>query len=1084
MNASSIEKNRGAFRRTIKDHQRFDWTMEQMEDKQPQFAQDLKNAIDRGDPGLIDESTLYQLYDRERGTMDDVWDFLEAPVRAISTGIYASNPDFYDQKGRPSRREEFHWLGAIGALGGLMMTGSKLVPKMSPFSAGISASGFLTGGLLAAGAAMGELALPDADKMDDAILAFLKSFGDEPWKKKTMDDILPDSPNLAMALEIVAPDLAFDVGLPMLAGKLFKGAKNADAVVEKVDWKKHTPEELIPDSPVSPKLKMELEGVGVEEAKYRADHAARQSKIDRFESGKRLVNEYLKLTKVTKKGKVKPLTLKDLKKDVASTDKARLGGRRGEVAQEWIDLYHTGVPEEEVDAAYAIGRKIPNRPIGKEDMKDYQQIPGSGGGRLLQDVKRFTVSVFGADSPFMKYVDDVHQGVYNSVRETKTKREEFEALAFRAGVGKRSSNKLSHKLRTRSGKQGAEINVKMYEAVEKADLSKLDESERELYFWINNFYESALFDTNKILRSLGKAEIGTSYIKYVDGKAVRQSGNYLPRIWAINYLDELWGGLSNIPDDVIKGIDEVVDTAEDFEAVGPALDDFAKETSKKFKKEWHGGRHLTYTAFAQRRMGVKEDYLRDVIETFDQYNGTVNMIKHVSRPAEIAFRAIDQLEASHQIDASVGAYYKDWLSSGALHKRAPIDKILFPGKRPVAFKYVEKKVHDMSRNLLAGSLQFFMTNMASFPQYVAIAGTTDTARALWRSKGELLRGLPGIMRGMGAAVSGEGMSFARKNSQVLQMREFTGYENMGREIMKKSNILTAWENIIESADQFNVAWGFNTGYIKGRKLGLSESEAIKYADDIAAKTQAVYDRAFISPILRNRVVQTVVPFQTFTTNLYNFFRRDIMGGGLKLRKGEKEGDPLRGLSAAGKMGTMVRFLGMAYAINLGYKAIGLSPPWDLTSVIPFAPAVTAVTGEAIDEPYGAKTLQLTFLDPFKKIMTGLGADHYDMMDPEFRKVVEGVLMLQPRGFGLQANRTLTGLMDVASGGTRVPTGTGDTRFGRFKGPRDNLQAILFGPRKTDAYRKIRGEFEPQPSYLQSAGDILFPDDWPPYSDDE
>jgi hypothetical protein len=75
-------------------------------------------------------------------------------------------------------------------------------------------------------------------------------------------------------------------------------------------------------------------------------------------------------------------------------------------------------------------------------------------------------------------------------------------------------------------------------------------------------------------------------------------------------------------------------------------------------------------------------------------------------------------------------------------------------------------------------------------------------------------------------------------------------------------------------------------------------------------------------------------------------------------------------------------------------------------------------------------------------------------------------------------------MDVASGGTRVPTGTGDTRFGRFKGPRDNLQAILFGPRKTDAYRKIRGEFEPQPSYLQSAGDILFPDDWPPYSDDE
>jgi hypothetical protein len=315
------------------------------------------------------------------------------------------------------------------------------------------------------------------------------------------------------------------------------------------------------------------------------------------------------------------------------------------------------------------------------------------------------------------------------------------------------------------------------------------------------------------------------------------------------------------------------------------------------------------------------------------------------------------------------------------------------------------------------------------------------------------------------------------------MREYTGYENMGREIMKGGNILTAWEKIIESADQFNVAWGFNTGFIKAQKLGLNFDEAVKYADDIAQKTQAVYDRAFISPILKNRVIQTAVPFQTFTTNLYQFFRHDIMGGGLKLRKGETAEDPLRGLSTAGKIGTMVRFLGMAYAINLSYKALGLSAPWDLTSVIPFAPAVAAVTGSAIDEPYGAKTLQLTFLDPLKKVLTGMNAEHYDLMDPDFRKLIEGALMLQPYGFGLQANKTLTGLMDVAAGGTMTPTGTGSTRFGRFEGARDNLQSILFGPRKTDAYTKIRGEFEPQPSGLQAIGDLLFPDDWPPYPEE-
>ena len=1056
MNASPVEKNRDAFRRNIKDIQRFDWTLEQMEEKQPQFAQDLKNAIDRGEQGLIDESTLYQLYERERTTMDDVWEFIEAVPQALATGIYASNPDFYDEKGRPSRQEDFPWLGVAGGLGSVILSGAAMTPKFSPVTAGIAGAGLATGGILTAAGAAGELALPDADKIDDAILAGLQSFTAEPWEKKRFIDLMPESPNLAMALEWAAPDPAFDMALPMIAGRMFKGAKPKNAEVQKVN------------------------GVGVEESKYMEEHAVRQSQIDRFESGKGFVNEYLGLTRTTKKGKEKALTLKDLKKDLK--DPPNLKGRRGQVVQDWLDTY-ADAPIPEVDAAYGVGKKLPTRPISKNEIIDYQQIPGTGGGRQLTDVLRYTARVFGKDSPFFKYVNDVHDGVYRSLQDTSEKRTQFEELAHRAGLRKLSSTDVGRKLRTRAGRQGADINVKMYEAIEKADLSELDDAERELYFWINNFYETALFDTNKILRSIGKAEIGTSYIKYVDGKAVRKSGNYLPRIWAINYLDEIWDGLANIPDDVIKGIDEVVDTAEDFEAVGPALDDFAKDTSRKYQNGWHGGQHLPYTAFAQRRMGIKDDYLRDVIETFDQYNGTVNRIKYVSRPAEMAFRAVGQLESAHQIDSNVATYYKDWLSSGALHKRAPIDKVLFPDKRPVAFKVIETAVHNMSRNLLAGSLQFFMTNMASFPQYVAIAGTTDTARALWRSKGELLRGLPGLMRGMGAAVSEEGMSFARKNSKVLQMRDFTGYENMGREIMKKSNVLTAWEKIIESADQFNVAWGFNTGYIKGRKLGLSESEAIKYADDIAAKTQAVYDRAFISPILKNRVVQTAVPFQTFTTNLYQFFRHDIMGGGLKLRKGENPGDPLRGLSTTGKIGTMVRFLGMAYAINLSYKAMGLSAPWDLTSVIPFAPAVAAVTGEAIDEPYGAKTLQLTFLDPIKKVLTGLGADHYDMMDPDFRKLVEGGLMLQPYGFGLQANRTLTGLMDVAAGGTMTPTKSGATRFGRFEGARDNLQAALFGPRKTDAYTKIRGEFEPQPSYMQSIGDLLFPDDWPPYQDE-
>ena len=1317
MNGSSIEKNRQAHRKSLSDPARFEWTMEEMSRKQPDFARELNDAIDRGEQGLISEENLYRLYDKERDWTDDLLDFIDMAPQALATAIYESNPEFYDEKGRPSRQEDFPWLGVAGGLGSVILSGAAMTPKFSPVTAGIAGALVATGGILTAAGAMGELAMPEKDRIDDALVAGFDSLFAKPWEKKRFIDLMPESPNLAMALEWAAPDLAFDVALPAVAGKMFRGAKAQSAPVEKVD------------------------GMGPEEIKYKSETALRQSKINRFDRGEGLVGEYLKLEKggvqsssrasrldeladivhqqneafdeldpifreeggsapsdifeygrpganakesidrftsmkgdnayalhhtrksskgfsvkksvkdrydgdggelggdglyldmdatwtrdknlgywsadhavgiktnfknplvitsekqlakiaralekagVPKttdgklyygpdlakyakdsghdglvlrgfnekelkyretgpikkgdwideeygadydeyfsketgftgdiaqdqglafyperlevvrgkkakgkslvRGKVggkeaKLLEVKDMVEDInamSSGNTKGLSGQRKQVVQDWIDLYK-GAPEDEVDAAYAVGKKLPKRPISSDDIEEYRQRAGSGGGRMISDVMRYTDSVFGPDSTFRKkFVDPVLKGVYHALEETSRKRGEFEALAMNAGLHKLSITRAGRKLATRATKQGQDLNKKMYDAVESGNITDLDDTERELYYWINNFYEEALFESNKILRSLGKKEIGTSYITKLNGMKVRTPGNYLPRIWALNYADEIWDGLANIPDSVLSNIDKVVGETENLDEVGEALTEM---TGRYKQSKWVGGRWMPFSSFAQRRMGVKEDYLRDVIETFDQYNSTINRIKHASAPAETTFRAVDQLEQTHMIDPTVAGYYKDWLSSGVLHKRASIDKILFPEKRPLAFKVIETMVHNMSRNLLAGSLQFFMTNIASFPQYVAMAGLKDTTRALWRSKGELIQGLPGMMRGMGAAASEAGQSFARENSKVLQMREFTGYENMGREIMKKGNILTAWEKIIESADQFNVAWGFNTGYIKGKKLGLADDEAIRYADDVAMRTQAVYDRAFISPILKNRVIQTAIPFQTFTTNLYQWFRRDILNGGIPLRKGAEEGDPLRGLSPAGKMGVAVRFLGMAYAINMTYKSLGLSPPWDLTSVIPFAPGVAAVTGEAIDEPYGAKTLQLTFLDPVKKLWTGINAEHYDLMDPEFRKGLEGMLMLQPYGFGLQANKTLTGLMDLAAGGTVTPTGTGKTRFGRFEDATDELRSVLFGPRKTEAYRKIRGEFEPQPSGLQAVGGLLFPDDWPPYQDE-
>ena len=1053
----------GSYLKNLKDPDRFQWTLNKMSESHPQFVTDLQNAIDRGEEGLISEDTLYKYYEQERSAWEDVWDFLDAVPNAISTALYESNPEFYEaQRESFGKPEELGMVGLGAGLAGLIGTTSALTPKLTPVTAALSGAGLLTSAGIGAAVAGGDLGVPKLDRLDDAASAFLKSFTADPWDLKTFHDLMPQSPNMASFLNLASPDPTFDAAVPAVGSRILRATKGRKA------------EQVVKNA----------EGLGPEEAKYLEEHPLREDQITRYKEGRSLLQEYMAIEKsgkdmtlLSKEDFITDLNRYRTKVDAGKDPVSRT--KRSKIIRKYADLYHKDVAKEEVDVAYLLGKRLPLRPLDTEDFSLYKQTGDAGGlSRQLLDVKRYTDAVFGPASAFAKkFVDPVLDGVWKALSVASTKRKEFEDLARRAGVRKLSISSAGKAIRLPAQKEGEAINEKMYNAIESGDLSGLDDAQKEFYYYINNFYEEALFEANKVLRSLGKKEIGTSYIKTIDGKEVRQPGNYLPRIWALSYFDEIWDGLRNIPDEVLGKIDEVVGDAKTAEAVGEGLENL---TGRYQQEKWMGGRWLPFSAFAQRRMGIKDDYLKDVIETFDSYNMTIQRIKHVSSPAETAFRAVDQLTAAHMISPTANDYYKSWLSSGAMNKRAPIDKILFPDKRPLGFRMIEGLVHNMSRNLLAGSLQFFMTNIASFPQYVAMAGVRDTTKALWRSRGELIRGLPTMMRGLGATANEAGESFARANSKVLQMREFTGYENMGREIMKGSNVLTAWEKIIESADHFNVAWGFNTGYIKAKKMGLADAEAIKYADEIAQRTQAVYDRAFISPILRNRVIQTAVPFQTFTTNLYQWFTRDIARGGLPMKG--KEG-VFEALSPFEKMGMAIRFLGTAYAINLSYEAIGLRAPWDLKSVIPFAPAVASITGEAIDEPYGAKTLQLTFLDPVKKVWQGVMAENYDLMDPEFRKLIEGALLLQPYGFGLQANRTLTGLFDVMEGGSTVPTGRGTTRYG-YLDNQDKALSLLLGPRKTGAYKDIRGEFSPQPSRFQTIQDIIFPKDFPPWQGEE
>lgn len=1043
----------------IKDPAKFDWVLNKLE-QEPEsagFVGDVRAARDLGES--ISEEDVYAYYDRSRGLLGKISDWIDIPEAGLASAIYASNPEYYDNLSIEPN-DSSGLAGVLAGVGTLIGTGALLMPKWNPITAAAAGTGLLTSAGIAGMVGGGILGKPKPELIGEAFSKGIEALFSDPWEmedRKMYRDVLPNYPNVAGLMSVLVPDPAFDLLLPAGAmAAMSRGAKAAKAA----------------------KKGEEVAGGGTQEAKYAAESAKREAVTSRYEGGKGIIDRYMGVEEgeeaLTKEDFIKELT--DYKDTGVVTP-----SNRGKLIREYAELYDKA-PKEEVDIAYLLGKELPTKVIPDEDLASYKQTGKvTPTNHLLLDIRRFTNAIFGKGSKLRgDFIDPTLDSVFKATRVAGEKRKEFEELAHAAGV-RLAYPKSLKMLRTGKQKRGEAINEKMYNAVESGNIEDLNKAERELYFWINNFYEEALFDANKVLRSLGKREIGTSYIKILeDGTKVRTKGNYLPRIWALSYFDEVWDGLRNIPDEVLGKVDEITEQPQTVDELGEGLD----ALTGKFKKDpWVGGRWLPFAAFAQRRTGVGKDYLKDVAETFDTYNNTIQRIKYSSRPAEIAYRAIDQLSDANLMDEQASKYLKSWLSSGVMGKRAPIDKAIFPGEKPKTFQWIDSMVSNMSRNLLSGSLQFYMTNLASFPQYVALGGLTTTAKALWKSKGELIRGLPTMLRGLGATANEAGESFARQNSKVLQAREFVKYENTGRDILADSTVLNAWEKIIESADHFNVAWGFNTGYIHAKKLGLSHEEAIKYGDDFAWGTQAVYDRAFTSPILRNRVVQTAVPFQTFTTNLFQWFTHDILRGGLEADIGKGAVKDFESWSAPKKMGIAIRFLGTAYAINLMYESMGLKGPWDLKSVIPFSPAISAFSGEAFDEPYGAKSMAFTFMDPINKVWSGLMADDYSLSDPDFRKLPEGLLMLQPWGFGLQTGRTLTGLYDVMEGSTTVPT-KGGRRLRAPLDTKDKVMATLLGPRKTGAYQRVKGKFAPQPSFFQKIDRILFPTSLPPWSDDK
>lgn len=278
-------------------------------------------------------------------------------------------------------------------------------------------------------------------------------------------------------------------------------------------------------------------------------------------------------------------------------------------------------------------------------------------------------------------------------------------------------------------------------------------------------------------------------------------------------------------------------------------------------------------------------------------------------------------------------------------------------------------------------------------------------------------GLKKSIAAIPASFSDAGIAFAEKYSKVLQGRAYDPDISPGT-LSSLENLL-GWG--IQTLDRLVVRHSFTSAFADATsRLKMPFEEAVKYADDIAQKTQASNRKVFQPPLLRSKVGGTLGQLQTFTTNFYNQIRRDIP------LISKQEG----GLEAVKT--TMLLFTTIL-AINEIYQTAGLPTPYSLTSFVPGAGSLR----------YGTPTPALKGAFGAGKVVFGTG----DTRKEGVKDIRDFMFSLIPGGRQLQ--KTIKGIKAISDGGVR--TDKGKLKY-PIEGPAEKARALLFGPNATKSAR--------------------------------
>lgn len=147
----------------------------------------------------------------------------------------------------------------------------------------------------------------------------------------------------------------------------------------------------------------------------------------------------------------------------------------------------------------------------------------------------------------------------------------------------------------------------------------------------------------------------------------------------------------------------------------------------------------------------------------------------------------------------------------------------------------------------------------------------------------------------------------------------------------------AMNYLTEQIERNLTGFSIETGRLDGIKKGLRGDALKMHSSDAGFSTQTGYNLEALPGVLRNEVVKTMAPFQTFSFEVFNFM----------METAGKTGTPPATAGARAKV--VLRFLGGITAANFTVNAITGRKPWETATFVPFygslfRPVVEAIAG--------------------------------------------------------------------------------------------------------------------------------------------